>query len=287
MTPPDYTGLPPQLLPAGVNKAPIAVPVGSVLLAQVHGEGAVPRLVRPDRNRDFDRIDESNFKAQATLTKSGKLAVWQGSTVLGSWPITIVPDLPPTIAMIAGPPETEHGALRLEYRATDDYGVEAVRAVMVLTDNPKAPRLVLDLALPGLHLKEAHGVELQRSDRQSLGGPAGENRSSRRATRSARRAPARTVTYTLPERIFHNPVARAIIEQRKQLTIHPDDRQTVAEALSDLSLRPGRFDGDIVVFMALRTAQARLQINRDPETIADVQKLLWQTALRIEDGRAP
>ncbi len=286
VTPPDYTGLPPQLLPVGVNKAPIAVPVGSVLLAQVHGEGAVPRLVRPDRDRDFDRIDESNFKAQATLTKSGKLAVWQGSTVLGSWPITIVPDLPPTIAMIGVPHQTEHGALRLEYRATDDYGVESVRAVMVLIDNPKAPRLVLDLALPGLHLKEAHGVGYNDLTANPWAGlPVKIELEARDALgQTGTSAP---VTYTLPERIFHNPVARAIVEQRKQLTIHPDDRQTVAEALSDLSLRPGRFDGDIVVFMALRTAQARLQINRDPETIADVQKLLWQTALRIEDGRAP
>ncbi len=115
------------------------MPTGSVLLAQVHGEGAVPRLFRPGRETDFDRIDESNFKAQATLTKSGKLAVWQGGTLLGSWPIAIVPDLPPTIAMIGLPRQTEHGALRLEYRATDDYGVESARAVMTLVDNPKAP----------------------------------------------------------------------------------------------------------------------------------------------------
>ena len=40
-------------------------------------------------------------------------------------------------------------------------------------------------------------------------------------------------------------------------------RGTVAESLSDLSLRPARFDDDIVVFLALRTAQARLQLNHD------------------------
>jgi uncharacterized protein (TIGR02302 family) len=286
LTPPDYTGLPPQLLPAGEAKAPIPVPAGSVVLAQVHGSGAVPRLAVGDRNRDFDRIDGSDFKAQATLTKSGALAVSQGGTVLGSWPIVIVPDQPPTVALIGSPRQTEHGAMRLEYRASDDYGVEGVKANLVLVDNPAADPLVLDLALPGLHEKEAHGVgyndltahpwaglpvRLRLEARDALGQTGG----------------SATVTYTLPERIFHNPVARAIVEQRKELTVHPEDRDTVAEALSDLSLRPARYDGDIVVFLALRMAQARLEINRDPETVPAVQKLLWQTALRIEDGRAP
>ena len=286
LTPPDYTGLPPQFLPAGENRAPIAVPTGSVLLAQVHGDGEVPRLFGPGRNRDFDRVDESNFKAQALLTKSGKLAVWQGNTLLGSWPITIVPDLPPTIAMIGLPRQTEHGALRLEYRATDDYGVESARAVMKLVDNPKADPLVLDLALPGLHLKEAHGVsygDLTASPWAGL--PVRMHLVARDALGQA--GTSQAVTFTLPERHFRNPVARAIIEERKQLTVHPENRDQVAEGLSDLSLRPGRFDGDIVVFMALRTAQARLQINRDAGTVSDVQKLLWQTALRIEDGRVP
>jgi uncharacterized protein (TIGR02302 family) len=286
LTPPDYTGLPPQFLPAGVNRTPIAVPTGSVLLAQVHGEGEVPRLFRPGHDTDFDRIDESNFKAQAILTKSGKLAVWQGGSLLGSWPLTVVPDLPPTIAMIGLPRQTEHGALRLEYRATDDYGVESARAVMTLVDNPKADPLVLDLALPGLHLKQAHGVSYSDLTANPWAGlPVRIHLVARDALGQA--GTSQPVTFTLPERQFRNPVARAIIEQRKQLTVHPEDRDLVAEVLSDLSLRPGRFDGDIVVFMALRTAQARLQINSDAETIPDVQKLLWQTAIRIEDGRAP
>lgn len=286
LTPPDYTGLPPLLLPAGVNKAPISVPAGSVLLAQVHGDGPVPQLVRGSRETDFDRIDETNFKAQATLTKSGPIAVWHGSDVLGSWPITIVRDLPPTIALIGVPRQTEHGALRLEYRATDDYGVESARTTMTLLDNPKAGPLVVDLALPGLHLKEAHGVSYNDLTANPWAGLSVRIRlEARDALNQAGFSDA--VTFTLPERIFHNPVARAIVEQRKELTVHPEDRDTVAEALSDLSLRPGRYDSDIVVFLALRTASARLQINRDPETVPDVQKLLWQTALRIEDGRAP
>jgi uncharacterized protein (TIGR02302 family) len=286
LTPPDYTGLPPQLLPPGVNQVAIAVPTGSVLLAQVHGEGRVPRLERAGRETDFDRIDDSNFKAQATLTKGGKLLVRQGSTVLGSWPIGIVPDLPPAIAMVGVPRQTEHGALRLEYRATDDYGVESVRASMILVDKPNVPPLVLDLALPGLHLKEARGVGYNDLTANPWAGlPVKIRLEARDALGQS--GLSEPVTFTLPERVFHNPVARAIVDQRRQLTLRPEDRDAVADALSDLSLRPSRYASDIVVFMALRAAQARLEMNRDPETIPAVQQLLWQTALRIEDGRAP
>ena len=83
-----------------------------------------------------------------------------------------MPDLPPTIAFGKPPRQTEHGALRLEYRATDDYGVEGVKAVMTPAGQSAAREpLVLDLPLPGLHLKDAHGAGYQRSDRH-IPGPA-------------------------------------------------------------------------------------------------------------------
>jgi uncharacterized protein (TIGR02302 family) len=286
LTPPEYTGLPPRLLPTGVRNAPVSAPTGSILLAQVHGDGPVPRLFRPGRDSDFQRIDASNFKAQAKLTKSGKVAVWQGGSALGSWTVTVVPDLPPTVAPIGAPRQTEHGALRVEYRATDDYGVESVRAVLRLLDNPKAGPLVVDLALPGLHLKNAHGTSYSDLTANPWAGlPVTMRLEARDALNQA--GSSQPITFTLPERVFHNPVARAIIAQRKQLTLHPGNRAPVGEALSDLSVRPGRFGGDFVVFLALRTAVARLALNHDAETIPDLQKLLWQTAVRIEDGRAP
>jgi uncharacterized protein (TIGR02302 family) len=286
LTPPDYTGLPPQLLPAGVTQTPIPVPSGSVLLAQVHGRGAIPRLDIAGRDTAFDRIDDSNFKAQAILKKSGKLTVRQDGIALGGWPIAIVPDRPPTIALVGTPRQTEHGALRLEYRASDDYGVEAVKAQMDLVDNSSAPHLFLDLALPGLHLKDAHGVAYNDLRANPWAGLPVRLR-LQAADALGQTGASDAVTFTLPERVFHNPVARAIIEQRKELTRHPDDRDTVAEVLSDLSLRPARYEDDIVVFLSLRTAKVRLQMNGDAETVPAVQQLLWETALRIEDGRAP
>lgn len=285
VTPPDYTGLPPRFLPAATPDAPIAVPAGSVVLAQVHGGHGAPRLEIDGRAVAFDRIDDTNFKGTAVLTDGRRLAVEQDGATLGQWPISVLPDRPPTVSFARPPQHTDRAALRLEYRADDDYGVDKVTAIIRRLDDKTGPPLAIDLPLPGPRPKSAHetsyhdltahpwaglpvSIELQAAD--ALG---------QKGTSDA-------VEMVLPERTFHNPVARAIVEQRKELTLHPDEHEMVAETLSDLSRQPGFYNNDIVVFLALRTAQARLMLDRSDAAVPPVQQLLWQTALRIEDGRA-
>jgi uncharacterized protein (TIGR02302 family) len=283
LTPPDYTGLPPQFLPASAPEEPIAVPTGSTVLAQVHGGRAVPALKVDDAATEFGRTDAENFKGSATLTQGSRLAVEQDGRRLGAWPIRIVPDLPPTVELAKPPQHTQRGALRLEYQASDDYGVEGARAVIVRPGDPSEP-LVLDLPLPGPHLKEAHDASYHDLTAHPWAGlPVDLHLAATDAL--GQQGESASIRMTLPERAFHHPVARAIIEQRKQLTLDPSQRQVVAETLSDLSLRPKLFNGDTVVFLALRTAQARLALDRDGSSIAPVQQLLWETAVRIEDGR--
>jgi uncharacterized protein (TIGR02302 family) len=286
LTPPDYTGLPPQFLPASAAATPIAVPVGSAVLAQVHGGRNPPRLKIDEHGSDFTPVDDQNFKGTATITAGKRLTVEQDGRSLGSWPILVVPDLPPQITFAKPPSRTTRMALRLDYTAGDDYGVETVKAIIHRSDDPAGEALTLDLPLPGQHLKDVRAtayndltahlwaglpVDIQLQATDALG----------------QIGKSETVQTILPERVFHHPIAKAIIEQRKQLTLKPSDKDVVAETLSDLSTRPDRFNDDIVTFMALRTAQARLALDRDGSSIAPVQGLLWQTALRIEDGRAP
>ncbi len=285
VTPPDYTGLPPQFLPAAAPAKPIAVPTGSTVLAQVQSTGAAPRLTIDDRSIDFARIDERNFKGSATLAAGHELAVEQDGRRLGAWPIVIVPDLPPTIEFAKPPQHTERAVLRLEYRASDDYGVEAAKAIITRPGDAGAP-LTLDLPLPGQHLRQAHDASFHDLTAHPWAGlPVDIHLEATDALGQS--GQSETIRITLPERVFHHPVARAIIEQRKQLTLDPSQRDVVAETLSDLSLRPRLFNDDVVVFLALRSAQARLVLDRSARSIPSVQQLLWDTAVRIEDGRTP
>jgi uncharacterized protein (TIGR02302 family) len=284
VSPPEYTGLPPHFLSAADEAAPVGVPVGSTVLAQVHGGKAVPQLVLDDKAADFTRIDDTNYKGSATIAAGKKLAVVQNGRTLGAWPINVIPDLPPTVAWAKPPSHTERGVLHLEYKANDDYGVEGVKAIIRRKDDKSGETLTLDLPLPGAHLKEAASSVYQDLTPHPWAGLPVEM-TLRAVDALGQTGDSDTVTTVLPERVFHNPVARAIIEARKELTVHPEERREVAETLSDLSIRPSFFGNDIVVFLALRTAQARLLLNRDPDAIPAVQQLLWDTALRIEDGR--
>ncbi len=286
VTPPEYTGLPPQFLATGATADPVTVPAGSAVLAQVHGGRNAPRLKVDEHASDFERIDEHNFKGAATLTAGKRLTVEQDGRSLGTWPLRIVPDHAPFITFAKPPSRSSRMALRLDYKASDDYGVEGVQAIIRRVDDLRGEKLTLDLPLPGQHLTDAQSTSYHDLTAHLWAGmPVEIELQAKDALNQIGRS--EIVRTVLPERQFHNPIAKAIIEQRKQLTLRPSDKDVVAETLSDLSTRPDRFNNDIVVFLALRTAQARLALDRDGSAIAPVQALLWQTALRIEDGRAP
>lgn len=284
LTPPDYTGLPPQFLKTESPKT-IRVPVGSTLLAQVHGGEVVPELAIDGKAGSFDKIDKEDFRAQATLKSGRRIDVSQAGTVLGSWPIEIVPDTPPTVAFAKPPEPTVRQALRLDYAASDDYGVETVKAVIRQKGSKSADKIELELPLPGLHLKQAHATSYHDLTAHPWAGLPVEIRlvAADALGQTGESAPA---LIKLPERDFRNPIARAIIDQRKELAKDPNSREPVAEILGDLQSQQALYHNDTVVFLALRIAQERLRLQRDAKSITEVQQLLWDTALRIEDAGA-
>jgi len=282
VTPPEYTGLAPQFLQAGGVET-IRVATGSTLLAQAHGGEAVPRLAIDDDVHNFDPIDKQNFRVSATLTRGKRLEVTQAGAVLGSWPIEIIPDNPPKIGFAKPPAATTRATLRLDYQAADDYGVEAVKAVIQRQDGRPDEAIELDLPLPGLHLKEAQATSYHDlSPHPWAGLPVAVRLLAVDAL--GQTGESDPVRMKLPERVFNHPVAKAIIEQRRELAIDSASRIPVAEVLGDLRERPALYRDDTVVFLGLRLAEERLRFNDDASSVAEVEQLLWDTALRIEDG---
>jgi uncharacterized protein (TIGR02302 family) len=283
VTPPEYTGLPPQFLRPGTTET-IRIPTQSTLLAQVHGGNALPRLAIDGEARDFDAIDKQNFRTATTLTSGKQLKVIQADTTLGSWPIEIIPDNPPKIAFAKPPSATPRAALRVDYQASDDYGVEAIKAVIRRDGGKPDEALEIEEPLPGLHLKEVQATGYHDLTPHPWAGLPVEVRLI--ATDAlGQTGESEPVRLKLPERVFNHPIARAVIDQRKELVIDPGSHAAVADTLSDLRERPSLYRDDAVVFLGLRVAEERLRLNDDEKSIAGVEQLLWDTALRIEDGR--
>ncbi|MBV9964385.1 MAG: TIGR02302 family protein, partial [Alphaproteobacteria bacterium] len=240
-------------------------------------------------SRDLQAVDKQNFRIETTLTSGQTLAVTQGHTMLGRWPIEIVPDNPPAIAFAQPPKGTARAALRRDYHASDDYGVETAKAVIRLagskpSEGSTEEPIELELPLPGLHLKDAQATSYHDLSPHPWAGLPVEIRLV--ATDAlGQTGQSEPVQMTLPERVFNHPIARAIIDQRKELAKDPNSADAVAEILGDLNKRPVLYRDDTAVFLALHMAQLRLSRGHDKDTISVVQQILWETALRIEDGR--
>ncbi len=302
ITPPAYTGLAPIYLRTGTGATagggaahgdePIAIPAGSTALARVTGGDTPPVLAVGDQRTPFEPVEagaSASFQLGTTITAGSRISVSQGGTVLGAWPIRVVADTPPSVALAEAPAPTPRAALRLAYRVADDYSVESLTATIRLAESA-APALrrgepmVLPLTLPGQRPRQADATSyLDLTPHPWAGQPVTlELEATDGAGQTGR---SETVSLVLPERTFSHPVAQAIIAERRTLMLEPPRYAEVAEALTGLALEPDRFNNDAVVFLALRSAARRLMLARDiPATVEPVQRLLWDTALRLEDG---
>jgi uncharacterized protein (TIGR02302 family) len=306
VTPPDYTGLPPIYLQAqaspggeaagaggtaGAEAGPdrLTLPAGSALAGRVTGGDGAPVLRLGELSRPFEPIAGSSYELETTIRRGHRLAVEQDGEVLGAWPMTVRPDAPPAAAFAEDPSATERWVLRLAYAVADDYGVEALTATVRLRDQPVGAMdrepIRLELSLPGRAPADAEGTAFFDLTAHTWAGlPVRIQLTARDA--AGQTGSSEALGFVLPERDFSHPVAQAVIDQRRTLIRQPDYALEVAESLETLSLRPDRYREDLVVFLALRSAARRLRLaeGEGVDHVEPVQRLLWDTALRIEDG---
>jgi len=289
VTPPEHTALPPVLLTGAAERDDVVVPGGSVVLAQVHDGQGQPAVSFGEAATAMAAVDDRTWRAEVTLKAEGAdtvqrlLSVSQGEATLGAWPVAVVPDRAPEIAFAEPPEETQRTALRLVYAALDDHGLDSVAARIVRPAEPD-DAIVLPLPLPGRGLKEARATSYHDLTAhpwagldveivlEATDGPGQVGRSE-------------PLAMALPERIFTHPVARAIIAQRKRLTVEPDQRLDIAREIAKIGIVPERYDHDLVVYLSLMTSRSRLVHDDTDTAVPEVQGLLWETGLRVEEGR--
>lgn len=286
IAPPAYTGMAPLFLDAAGSRAEVLVPEGSRLTAAVSGGKGTPELHVGATATPFQALEEGAWSVETTLVTGERLAVLRDGQEIAAWPLVVLPDLPPVVVHTAPPGRQREGlGIRVEYEASDDFGLAQLRAELRLLARPGAPPIVLELALP---------AGLPRRARGSGGGDltahpwAGLPVSVRLVARDGKgqEGASDDARLLLPERRFVHPVARAIIGVRKQLSLTPEDRPGGFAALDRISRDGAAFGDDISVYLALRVAGARLLRDRRPEAVDEVQALLWEVALRLEEGTA-
>ena len=284
VTPPEYTGRPPIFLTATIvvnERSTLNVPIGSTFLAQLSGSTTVPSVTLDEETIPFAAIDASNFRAEIELNTGTNLTIARGKTEIAAWSLAIIPDETPIVSFANPPKPTLRRALELAYKASDDYGLSSVRAIV--SRDGTAETIEIELPLTGPRLKKASEASFHDLTPHAWAGLKVQLElvaidAIDQVGRSGK------IEITLPEREFTHPIARALIEQRKILARNPEKRDKVVTALRALSLLPEKYENDSVVHLALRTAQSRLKADDKKATTKEVQDLLWDTALRLEDG---
>ncbi|MEA2780323.1 MAG: hypothetical protein QOK29_1867, partial [Rhodospirillaceae bacterium] len=291
VTPPAYTGQPPIFLATVDPKAgPMSVPEGSEVLAQVQG-GSASELRLGEAAVKFATIGEGTYRAAGKIVSGDRLAVLQNGVEIAAWPYKLVVDQPPLVAFTRPPAETQRHALRVDYAASDDYGIAKLQLVVTRPGKtgeavaaPGMPaKIVIDLPATSADPRVARGVAFRDLTAHPWAGTPVRLKLTA-ADAAGQSGTSQPVEMTLPARNFSNPVARMIIEQRRLLTLAPEGRVAVARRLLALGNDAESYRGDPVVTLALRISGRRLMLDKTGAEIPAVQDLLWQTALRLEEG---
>ena len=312
ITPPAYTGKPPVVIhlggddasrrnaagtAAGGSVAPIkslTVPTGSTLMAQVNDGGALPSLKIDEAKKPFNRIGADAYHLEIELKTGSRLSVIQGDQEIAGWSLSVVQDTPPVTEFFAAPGATPQLRLNLPFTAEDDYGITGVTASIRRLDGKAIPgglaeiilRLPLPQSGPGQRNDEVKGksnhdlishiwaglpvlVHLLATDEKGQAGLSN------------------VEPVVLPERRFSHPAAKEIYEIRKGLTTAVRDRRLAMLKLDQMTEEPSQLNDDRTIYLTLRVARERLKRDRrEAAAVTQVQKMLWDIALRIEEGRA-
>ncbi len=315
--PPRYTRLPVIYLNSAKNDGAVAnlsVPQGSKVVFRLYGghgrvrlEETVSRQKKNSAPRDKDagkRADPQTGGRSFLVQKSGEIGL-SGPAIKARWNIRMIPDLPPLIALDGPVERGVNGQTRLPFAAADDYGVvggtvtitldlAAVDRRYGLAAKPEIrPAITLDLPLPlrgdTRKFKDILIEDLSQSPWAGL--PVILTLKATDALGQTRVSEEEQIT--LPGRHFFDPLAAALVEQRRDLLWTRRNAPRVAQVLRAISNRPADIFPDARTSMMVHVAIRRLELNTAPTLTdpiltdvvrTDVSDLLWHTATLIEDG---
>jgi uncharacterized protein (TIGR02302 family) len=296
--PPAYTGIDTVYLTGeGAAPGPVRLPEGSELVLRVTDLEAELVLVAPGLSpfEGFARLGERLAEARGVLSKSGRVEVSGDGDVLAAWDFTVIPDDPPQISLPEPPGTTFAGALEVHYMARDDYGVTGAWAEIIplggfaegggLVEEPVT--FALPLPFTGRAQEVADSVVRDFGEHPWAG--AWVEMTVHAEDGAGQKASAGPVSFRLPGRNFTHPLARALVEQRRELAMDFEEGGRALDVLQAVTRQPHAVFGDsYAAYLGTRTAIRRLAdavvADRVSKAAPEVTEFLWLAALSLEDG---
>jgi len=301
--PPGYTGRPPVMLP-GLRPGetaqagpPVEVPVGSELVVRSTG-GVTFDIVRQG-GLEPAKADARQPLAQGSeerrfVIKGNASATLQGVGSGLAWRFTAIPDRAPTIALAKDPEPQARGSLKLDYKMDDDYGVVDAQATFKLAvdadaEKPGKPVHPLfgapdfRLNLPQARTRSGVGQTIHNLTEHPWAG-AKVVMTLVAHDEAGNEGRSEPFEFTLPQRFFVKPLARALIEQRRILALDANQKPLVLAALDALTIAPAKFTPELGVYLGLRSIYYDLAHATSDDQLREVVARLWDMATQLEDG---
>ena len=295
--PPRYTGKPTIYL-ADIPGDRLDIAQGSKITLRFYGEVGALTLAETVSGRVGALPPASDVAQEFTVVQDGELRIDGpgGKT----WKVSVVADAPPTVG-VAGPPEAEAmGTMTLPFTASDDYGVVGGTAVIALdlgavdrryglTAEPDAREAIsvpLPMPIAGDRAEFTEKLIEDFSEHPWANMPVTYTLSVQDA--AGQSGQSEVYSATLPGRRFFDPLAAAVIEQRRDLLWSRDNARRVSQMLRAVSYKPEDIFRSETAYLRMRVILRRLDaLSRDglqAEHQTEMAKALWDLAVLLEDG---
>ena len=318
--PPPYAGQPPLVIDfKSADPQPLTVPEDSVLVVRgdpgVVGTRVEGAITPPEQKNETQAAAASGEKAAATAPAAsppasasaanapaekrwtihgpGRVTILRGGQPAAVAVLAVTPAGNPTIVSTQGPRANLTGTMTLAYKTQDRFGLANARADFSRPHEGSgpAPRTLAPPPQAALQLPPtANGVgdghtTVDLSEHPWAGAKVTMRLSA--ISISGKTGDSGPIEVTLPQRNFHNPLARALVEQRRNLILDPDHApKQVDIALSGLSIAPELFDTPANIYLGLKQAKTSLDHAHSDADLLDVAALLWAMAQQLENGDA-
>jgi uncharacterized protein (TIGR02302 family) len=300
--PPAYTGKPPLILPgihpgetaALTTNGIVAVPINSTLVVRSTGEVSlnVSGIGGVTPSKDAVHAPAGTDEHRFAITATGS-ATLRGAGDDLTWAFNVIPDKPPTIELTKDPEQQRRGSLLLSYRLEDDYGVTEAQATFARKSDDadadgEGPHPLFgppDFALILPQARTRAGVAQTIKDLTDHPWAGAEVEMTLVARdEGGNVGKSEPFAFRLPERVFTKPLARALVEQRRNLALDANARPLVLTALDALALAPEKFTPEAGTFLGLRSIFWSLVRAKTDDDLRDVAARLWSMAVQLEDG---
>jgi uncharacterized protein (TIGR02302 family) len=305
VTPPAYTGKAPLFLTADANQAAqtFSVPQGSDVSLRVTGGTGEETLSYADIDGNARAIDPAAPKGPAPasetapklrqftgkLNTNGTLTLKSGEQDLGHWAFAVIADKPPAIRFVGEPKRAVNGSIELNYQIDDDYGAASAKAVFELLDPPSAnahplygpPDMPLTLPRRG---GKATAAKTTKDLTEHVWAGTKIKLTLSVTDDAGHTATSDTKTLVMPERPFANPLARAVLEQRRLIALDTNAKPRALDLMDAITLRPEDTFNNMSNYLAIMSARSRLKLSESDDQLRNVVSYLWEIALGIEEG---